>query len=188
MEFSVLIWRMFHIINLTSPETIQRTRSLCHLCFFFFNENNPCWSLSMGSLQSELFTLKRSTLNAREWRSFSQRVKFCYQQAFQIDYNRSFFPVTTLRLRGVGLVVQCSIPLTGYEAGLQCAGETTQVWDDVFWHIFKTKKKGELIYSCIKVHPSTISASCNIRLSEAIVRVKTYDNLLIASYDRSKSS
>lgn len=140
MEFSVLIWRMFHIINLTSPETIQRTRSLCHLCFFF-NENNPCWYLSMGSLQSELFTLKRSTLNAREWRSFSQRVKFCYQQAFQIDYNRSFFPVTTLRLRGVGLVVQCSIPLTGYEAGLQCAGETTQVWDDVFWHIFKTKKK-----------------------------------------------
>lgn len=81
----------------------------------------------MGSLQSELFTLKRSTLNAREWRSFSQLVKFCYQQAFQTDYNRSFFPVTTLRLRGVGLVVQCSIPLTGYEAGLQCAGETTQV-------------------------------------------------------------
>lgn len=36
MEFSVLIWRMFHIINLTSPETIQRTRSLCQLCFFFF--------------------------------------------------------------------------------------------------------------------------------------------------------
>lgn len=153
---------------------------------FFFNENNPCWSLSMGSLQSELFTLKRSTLNAREWRSFSQLVKFCY--LFQPDYNRSFFPVTTLRLRGVGLVVQYSIPLTGYEVGLQRAGETTQVWDDVFWHIFKTKKKGELIYSCIKVHPSIISASCNIRLSEAIVRVKTYDNLSIASYDRSKSS
>ena len=119
--------------------------------YFFFDENNPCWSLSMGSLQSELFTLKRSTFNAREWRSLSQRVKFCYQQAFQTDYNSSFFPVTTLRLRGVGLVVQCSIPLTIWGRTTMCRRNNTSLrW--CFLAHFQNEKKRR---TDLQLHQST---------------------------------